>query len=357
MFITYIYNCLTSNDHVERNFAYLILFLFSNSLLYIFINPFFGAYICTLKSIIILILIYTIYKFEYYKFISEFCRFLIYILLMFVSLSFYMGNNYIQKQKFDKIGESYLWDNYLLQLDTALFGSFFPKGQLSLYLDNYTDTLALKIISELLQFTYVSYYFFGNILAFYFLCLYLYQSYHKNKLKQRLIYRIILIFCTAWVSSFLVTYCLNLIFPAVSPRIYLQKEYKTEIKGLLLTEWFRNGINNMAINTFGAFPSAHCGVSFIVPIICHRLNLHLYKWITFIFAILIFISTIVLRYHYFVDFLGSFMVIFICTLFGGLHSEKNFKNLLELKTLGLQNIDMKIFYNNNTLNNINSIDV
>ena len=68
-----------------------------------------------------------------------------------------------------------LWDPILIQYDTYILGTIFPKGQVSLYLDqdqNYgVNTELGHIYSELFQFFYFTYYFnlFLYLLVFIFL--------------------------------------------------------------------------------------------------------------------------------------------------------------------------------------------
>lgn len=38
-------------------------------------------------------------------------------------------------------------------------------------------------------------------------------------------------YLTAWVGTFLLNFLLNLVFPAVSPRIYIADEYRNEVRG------------------------------------------------------------------------------------------------------------------------------
>lgn len=334
-FIDYVCDRLVCNDRVERHFAYLICLVCFNTLVYIAAKPFLGSLICDLWSGMLLVLIYTTYYSQNilmnkYRWFSELCKLCVFLLLMFVSLTFYQGMNYAQ-------GAPVTWDSTLINADNYLLGRFFPKGQLSLYLDTEKNigvqSEVGKVYAEIFQWIYVSYYFHGNLVAAYLLLNYGLSFKDRDKSKQRLNQRILLMFSTTWCSGFLINYLTNLIFPAVSPRIYL--EYQNPIQGVWLTEWFRTNIAAAAANTYGAFPSAHCGVSFIVPVVSYRLGLTKTTVFTLLLAICISLSTLVLRYHYFVDFIAGIFVTVLSCYFGGFHSQDVYDKSVEKYMLDL----------------------
>ena len=204
MFLKYIYDRLTTDDRVERNFAYLIFFICINSFIFIYCNPIFGAKLCTSTSLSLIGLTYIIYKYENKRFLAETCRFLIYALLLLVAITYYDGTNIIQRIFYNKYGNEILWDQKLINWDTHLFGNFWPKGQLSLYLDTNTEygvnTSFGYLYVEILQLFYISYYGFGHMIALYLLITYYQQFYNPNKIYRRLIYRLILMFCGGQVT-------------------------------------------------------------------------------------------------------------------------------------------------------------
>ena len=89
---------------------------------------------------------------------------------------------------------------------------------------------------------------------------------------------------------------LLIIFPAVSPRIYLQSYYKNEINGFFITTWFilskKKVPAKAATNSYGAFPlSILSGVScalfhYYSTVYCfYNMCLIIYRlMITFFFA-------------------------------------------------------------------------
>jgi membrane-associated phospholipid phosphatase len=319
-FFQYLINTLTSKDRVERHFSYLICLAFLISSICSFSAPLnWGSHICSFWSILILFLIYGVYKlnseFPEFRVFVEVIKFIIFTLLMFTIVIFYIGVNVIQKLRYDK-DNSILWDPVLVRYDTYLLGTIFPKGQISLYLDqdqNYgVNTELGHIYSELFQFFYFTYYFWGNCLGVWLT--YKYYS-ETDKLKKRMCYRLILMFLTSWVSGILLNLAINLIVPAVSPRIYLN--YEHEIHGFFLCDMIRTLLTNGSVNTFGAFPSMHSNLSWLVMILSYQINLKYFKHVSLVVAVLITIATLIMRYHYFVDFIAGFILAFIVAWFGG----------------------------------------
>ena len=171
---------------------------------------------------------------------------------------------------------------------------------------------------------YVSYYFWGNCLGGwlayrYFIVTQLWQQ-HNTVSARRRQWRLIQMFLCGWVGGFLANFILNLLFPAVSPRIHMRLQYVNEIRGFWLADSLRSAIQGAAANTFSAFPSGHCGLSWLVPIFAHRMGYSKYRTVTIAAAALISTATLVLRYHYLADFLFSVLVLYFAAWFGGFHT-------------------------------------
>ena len=113
-----------------------------------------------------------------------------------------------------------------------------------------------------------------------------------------------------------------MIFPAVSPRIHIRLQYVNEIRGFWIADSLRSAIQGAAANTFSAFPSGHCGLSWLVPIFAHRMGYRTYRLLTIIAAVLITSATLVMRYHYFADFLFSLLIVYFSAWFGGFHTQQ-----------------------------------
>jgi len=156
--------------------------------------------------------------------------------------------------------------------------------------------------------------------------------------RKRLQWRCIQMFVSAWVGAFVLNHLINLCFPAVSPRIFLKEHYKNDIQGLWVLASMRNAITNAAANTFSAFPSGHCGLSMLAVLLAFRIHLSTkYTWAVSVSTVLIVMATQVLRYHYFVDFLFSLVVVAFGAWLGGFHDWELYQNCLE--QMGLEDHD------------------
>jgi len=332
---------LFSSDRVERHFAYLTSLVCATTALYIICKPIgqvstWGAPLCTLWAggLILATLLNVYYDKMENKprlYVTQFSQFL---LLMLVVPVYYDGTNVVNRYRYAQDGDALLYDEQLLQMDKQLLGWAFPHGQLALWLDGNTavgvTTAFGRVVAEFLQIMYVSYYFWGNALGVYLAYLYFYQACYKQEKssKKKLQWRRLQMFVTAWVSGFLFNFLLNLLFPAVSPRIYLKSYYVNDVEGLWVTAWLRGALTSAASGTFSAFPSGHCGQSWLTAILAYRIGYKGYAAINVVAATAISLATLVLRYHYFVDFLFSSVTIAFGVYLGSFHSATLYSQLL-----------------------------
>lgn len=332
MFVQFLWDKITSNDTVERNFSHLIVCMCVHSALY---TLYLGRWLwSTTLSGAVLCCIYGIYRCDHnimYTKCAELLRLLVCLCLMLVSLVYFMDNNKMQHSRINTGTE--LWDNALLQWDTALLGHFWPRGQLALWLDHQNEynpgTTFGHWTTEILQLFYVSYYFVGNVLCAVLLYKYGYHKYYGPKAECRRWYRIMLMYLSAWIGGFLLNYTVNLCVPAVSPRVWISTQYTHQLRGVWIADWFQNSISKAAVGTYGAFPSAHCSLSVIAPILTHRLGLRVYTWIAVICAVGVIIGTVVLRYHYMVDVLAGLMVCILSVWWSGWLTQKSYDQCTE----------------------------
>jgi hypothetical protein len=316
-----------------------------------------GAPICTAWSLLIFTALAIIFYAErnllsstpnyIFSRTAEVVRVVLVVILVLVLLIFYDGQNVIQRYRYNIYGQEMLWDKELLAADDFFLGYFFPKGQIALWLDTNpyigVTTFIGHCYAELLQWFYISYYFWGNVLiawlAFY---QYFYQLIYLGgksptqnaALKynaKRVQWRKVQLYICAWSGGFLLNFLLNLLVPAVSPRIYIATEYQNELRGFWLCEIFRKAVKKAAAGTFSAFPSGHCGMSWMVPIIAHRMKFYNYRNAAAVGALLITVATQVMRYHYFVDFLASWLVVAFASYLGQFHSQAAYNAALDSK--------------------------
>jgi len=288
-----------------------------------------GAPICTLFAAIIFgAFIGSEGRYSFYF------RPLLFLTLLISVGIFYDGTNVVNRYRYGQRGDAMLYDKSLVALDAALLSWLFPHGQLALTLDTnsyigVTSTIG-PYYAEALQIMYVSYYVWGNSLAVWFYYQYWRCADGRGKREQ---WRRIQMFLTAWTGTFMLTFVCNLLFPAVSPRIYLHKLYTNDIHGLFLCDILRAGLTVAAKGTYSAFPSGHCGLSWIAALVAYRAR-HVIPRVTVymlsLFAALISLATLVMRYHYFVDFISAFALVAAGAWWGGFHTDNSYSaNLLD----------------------------
>lgn len=340
----YLPNKLVSHDRVERHFAYLIALICALTSIFILLKPStLGAPMCTVLCIAITLLyIGCDSRYSYY------CRPLLFVLLLVAVGIYYDGTNVVNRARYAVNGDSMLYDESLLALDSALLSWVFPLGQLALALDtNSTIGVTSGIgpyYAEVLQLFYVSYYVWGNAVGVWFM----YHYYRAQQLssgssdvkespEKRQAWRRVQMFLTAWSGTFMLNFFCNLVYPAVSPRIFLKQHYVNEdIHGIFLCDILRAGLKLAAHNTYSAFPSGHCGLSWVAALVGYRARHIIPRTAVIalnIAAALISLATIVMRYHYFVDFLGAFALVAVGTYWGGWYTDAMYQTLITQPSL------------------------
>jgi len=337
------HNRLISQDRVHRHYAWLIGLLVLLTTMFILMKPFttpgalvelppltWGSPLCTFWAVLVVGLATSQSYCEHHKLprVGEPLKFASQVALMLVALVYYEGSNVVQRHRYALFGDKLLYDSHLLRIDSALLGWLCPQGQLALCLDTHqhfgVKTAVGMVVAELLQAMYVSYYFWGNILggwlAFHYFIVTQLLGRNNTVSSRKRQWRHIQMFLCAWVGGFLANFILNMIFPAVSPRIHLNKSYQNEIQGFFIANSLRAAITSAAAQTYSAFPSGHCGLSWLVPIMAYRMGYKRYAVVTAIAATLISGATLLLRYHYFADFLFSVFVVYWGAWFGGFHT-------------------------------------
>lgn len=196
------------------------------------------------------------------------------------------------------------WDDLLIIADRWLFGTD-PTV--------WFVTYSTPWLTELLQISYVSYYFLMLAVGI---------ELFARKDHQNFSYVLFVI-----VYGFFLSYLGYLAFPAIGPRFTLHDfgALNTELPGLWLTNGLRDFVNAgesipkgsvdaMMHAQRDAFPSGHTQMTLISMYFAHHFRLRS-RFVIDIFGILLIISTVYLRYHYVVDLIGglAFMLFTILT--------------------------------------------
>jgi hypothetical protein len=208
-------------------------------------------------------------------------------------------------------------DYILIKIDTFLLGNIFPKGQMSLYLDKNKllgpHSKIGIIMNNILQIFYFMYYVIPYVSIYFVLipvCIKGTIERYKNNGQKKIGYK------KNWdnlfftLSVYIITYCsilfINTIIPATSPRLYLKDEYTNSLE--------LDGISRI-VNKFckdnksaNSFPSGHVAESLCIVLALFSLGYNVLGIIFGISVIFIFLSILVLRYHYFCDGLVGIII-------------------------------------------------
>jgi len=242
-----------------------------------------------------------------------------------------------------------LWDPVFLRMDTFLLGWIFPRGQVGLWAQSSPlfgpDQPLGRVITEVLQCTYMTYYLWGNAMLL-FLTL---MSFKKGgeaapagaaRIVQGVLdwvpynqgtgwqaWRQTRMLLYGWIAAYTLNFGMNFVTPAVSPRLWLQAEYTTPLEGLFLGQIFQNAIKSAAggdafkPKSFGAFPSGHVGLTWLAAIAAGQLGLVKYQKAAIVGACLMTCAVVYLRYHYFVDALFAALLVYTGLLIGRMTPE------------------------------------
>ncbi|GAB1430144.1 hypothetical protein MASR2M18_09770 [Ignavibacteria bacterium] len=190
------------------------------------------------------------------------------------------------------------YDAELIAADFAIFGT-----NPTYFIDGY----AVPPLTEILQIAYVLYFFHPIAQG---VELFKEKRYNELNMLMRII-----------VFTFLLSYLLYFIMPAVGPRFTLH-DYATtnaDLPGLWLTDALRLFIDsgdNVALGTANpastvhrnCMPSGHTLVSVVNLIMAFRFKVKM-RYVLAVLAALLVISTVYLRYHYVVDVLAGLALV------------------------------------------------
>ncbi|MGB1806215.1 MAG: phosphatase PAP2 family protein [Flavobacteriaceae bacterium] len=179
------------------------------------------------------------------------------------------------------------WDKYLLGFQPAIFlEQFITPG-----------------LTDFMYFSYSS--FLIYILLF---TMYLYI------LKENAAFRETLV---SVILTFYIGYIGYVFFPAVGPKFTMSHLFETSLRGTVITDRL-SFLMNYEISEYtrrDCFPSLHNGVIFLILLFAFK-HKKTYAFIFFPFAVSLFISTLYLRYHYFIDMIAGFLLAIIVFFLG-----------------------------------------
>ena len=177
-------------------------------------------------------------------------------------------------------------DNKLIVLDDYILG-FQP----AIYLEKF-------ISPELTDFMYFSYSSFLFYILLFTMYLYVRKNYHA--FRETLV---------SVILTFYIGYIGYVIFPAVGPKFTMAHLFETSLSGSFITDRL-SFLMDYEISEYtrrDCFPSLHNGVIFLILLFAFK-HQKTYALIFLPFAIALFISTLYLRYHYFIDMIAGFIL-------------------------------------------------
>jgi membrane-associated phospholipid phosphatase len=193
------------------------------------------------------------------------------------------------------------YDDFLIRIDYILL-----SGYPTVALEKFTSPL----MTEFLQFAYMSYYFLPLIL-----CISLKIKGKKTEFEKSL-FLIILCFFLSYIGYILV--------PAIGPRYTMNHLQSVELKGIYLRESIDTLLNSLEGIKRDAFPSGHTAVALVVCSLAFRYQKNLF-WIFLPLVTAMIVSTVYLRYHYVIDVIAGFLLFGITLLIG--HKYYNYREM------------------------------
>ncbi|MBA4373846.1 MAG: hypothetical protein C0402_13425 [Thermodesulfovibrio sp.] len=193
-------------------------------------------------------------------------------------------------------------DPLLIRLDYILLGCY-PTVSL--------EKIATPLLTEVLQFSYASYYLIPFALGI--------TLYRKKKQAEfeRALFFIMLCFYLSYVGY--------LLFPALGPRYTMAHLQTGGLQGWLFADHLQAVLNSLEGIKRDAFPSGHTGIALTVLYLAGRFERRLFFVLLPVVTALVF-STVYCRYHYVIDVIGgiglTLLTIIIGEVFYGYRSKR-----------------------------------
>jgi len=183
-------------------------------------------------------------------------------------------------------------DPWLIQIDFFLFG---------VHPTVWIERWIVPWFTDIMSFTYVSYYFLPVILVT--------TLYLKNQTQE--LDKSIFVLAFGYYISFIG----YILFPAIGPRHTLTHLQSVPLEGSLLTDLVRDGLNAIEHNKRDCMPSGHTQIALMVLFLAYRYQRILF----YIFLPLVcglILSTVYLRYHYVIDLIAGTSIAIGCMIVG-----------------------------------------
>jgi membrane-associated phospholipid phosphatase len=111
------------------------------------------------------------------------------------------------------------------------------------------------------------------------------------------------------VACFFMGYALYVVFPAAPPRLVLVYEFTKNLRGYPVgfSTLSAQAFSLLPVDSRAAFPSLHAAASLVALLFAWR-YVRWWFWVVLPFALGLWVSTIYLRHHYFVDLVAGWLL-------------------------------------------------
>jgi membrane-associated phospholipid phosphatase len=181
-------------------------------------------------------------------------------------------------------------DTVLIKMDLILTGT---------YPTIWVERFYAPLVTEILQLSYLTFYFLPLLVL-----IPLYAKKDKTEYNR---------FVTVILLGFYLSYFGYLLFPALGPRYFLAHMHQTSLIGKGIYHSISSTLNGLENIQWDAFPSGHVTVALLFSHYAFIYYKKIFFWTIPVVTLLI-LSTIYLRYHYFVDLLAALILYWIIIL-------------------------------------------
>ena len=176
------------------------------------------------------------------------------------------------------------FDAILIEIDLFLTGT---------YPTIWVEGFYTPLLTEILQLSYLTFYFLPLLVL-----IPLYTKKDKTEYNR---------FAFVILLGFYLSYFGYLLFPALGPRYFLAHMHQTSLIGKGIYHSISSTLNGLENIQWDAFPSGHVTVALLFSHYAFVYCKKIFFWTLPVITLLI-LSTIYLRYHYFVDLLAALIL-------------------------------------------------
>lgn len=174
------------------------------------------------------------------------------------------------------------FDDSLIKADYRLFG---------VHPTVWMERLINPILTAVLQFAYISYYFIPISLGITLI------AKRRRPEFEKALFGIVLCFYLSYIGYLLV--------PAVGPRFTLSDLQTKSLQAGPFISWLQETLNGLERNKTDAFPSGHTAIALVTLCYAGMFGEKMLSGILFPVVFALILSTVYLRYHYVVDVIAG----------------------------------------------------